>query len=303
MFAIIHPGQGVQHAGMLDGFMSSAIFNQTIEEASDILGKDIRKLVNESTKETLSLTENSQICITAMNVAVDRVWCAAGGPVSYRAGHSLGEYSAYCSGGAFSFSDTMHAVQNRAKMMSSAVIPWEGGMLAVYRTNEDYLNSLLPHDVVIACYNSPDRLVVSGPRTSLSSLKDRLAELGVDSSFLDISLPCHSSYMRPCAEQMREYLSNINLALPVIPVVSSVSGRICETTDSIMTNLQTQIYLPVRWIDTIEYLISQRIHRFIVLGGEKGNYHKMIRDICPEFKIHTIFNEQYLEKTLKDLML
>ena len=103
-FAFVFPGQGSQSVGMMQAWAARDEVRQTFTEASDALGLDLWQLVNEGPAELLNQTRNTQPAILAADVAIWRVWCAAGGPMpALLAGQSLGEYAALVAAGALAF--------------------------------------------------------------------------------------------------------------------------------------------------------------------------------------------------------
>src|SRR6218665_3890655 len=99
-FAFVFPGQGSQAVGMLDAWGDHTAVRQTLAEASDALGEDIAKLIQEGPKESLDLTTNTQPVMLTAGIAAWRAWLAEGGAQpAVVAGHSLGEYSALVAAG------------------------------------------------------------------------------------------------------------------------------------------------------------------------------------------------------------
>ena len=120
--AFVFPGQGSQSVGMMQAWEGRAEVRQTFAEASDALGLDIWQLVSVGPAEVLNQTINTQPAMLAADVAVWRVWRAAGGKMPMiMAGHSLGEYAALVAADALDFSDTIRLVRFRAQAMQDAV--------------------------------------------------------------------------------------------------------------------------------------------------------------------------------------
>ena len=112
----VFPGQGAQSVGMLAdlaGQFPSVV--QKFEQASDHLGFDVWKMVQEGPAEDLSATQNTQPVLLTASAAIWDVWQSHAPPPAFVAGHSLGEYSALCAAGSVSVSDTARLLRIRGK--------------------------------------------------------------------------------------------------------------------------------------------------------------------------------------------
>src|SRR3954463_10355558 len=137
-FAFVFPGQGAQAVGFLNGFADNKVVAETLAEASDALGMDIGRLIQDGPKEELDLTTNTQPVMLTAAVAVYRAWIAAGGKApEVVAGHSLGEYSALVAAGVIAFKDAVPLVRFRAQAMQEAVPVGQGGMAVVLGLDAD----------------------------------------------------------------------------------------------------------------------------------------------------------------------
>src|SRR5688572_12534114 len=131
-FAFVFPGQGSQAVGMLDAWGDNPAVRQTLTEASEALGEDIGRLIQQGPKEQLDLTTNTQPVMLTAGIACYRAWLAETGlEPAVVAGHSLGEYSALVAAGAFTLAQALPLVRFRAQAMQQAVPVGEGGMAAI----------------------------------------------------------------------------------------------------------------------------------------------------------------------------
>ena len=167
--AMVFPGQGSQSLGMQAALAEAyREVRDTYSEASELLGYDLWRLVQEGPAEKLDQTTVTQPAMLAAGVATWRVWQSRGGPVPARmAGHSLGGYTALVCAGSLRFADAVPLVQRRAELMQSAVPPDEAAMAAILGLDDaavlDICNSVSTIGVAEAVnYNSPGQIVISG---------------------------------------------------------------------------------------------------------------------------------------------
>lgn len=198
----IFSGQGSQYIGMgkdfYDEFKES---RYVLEESSDDLSMDLRKLCFDGSGEELRKTENTQSSILATSIAMIKVVENEGIDCEYTVGLSLGEYTSIVLSGGFDFSDAIKIVQKRGGFMQSAVPLGVGGMVAILGLNQQKLSivmeSVREEDIVeVANYNSPEQIVISGELNGLKSASKKALELGAKKVVeLPLSAPFHSSLL------------------------------------------------------------------------------------------------------------
>lgn len=276
-FAFVFPGQGSQSLGMLAELsMGFPVVRQTFEKASGVLGQDLWQLCQKGPSDTLNLTYNTQPALLCAGVAIWRLWCELKGPVPVAmAGHSLGEYTALVCAGAMDFYDAVGLVHERGKFMQAAVSEGEGAMAAILGLSVDVVQNLCSQaaggEVVEAAnFNSPEQIVVSGHRSAV----DRLVVLAKSSGAkraisLAVSVPSHCSLMRSAAERFSQYLENVPITLPGIPVVHNATVTQAKSPSEIRSLLVQQLHGPVRWVETIGLLFRQGITMVIETGPGK----------------------------------
>ncbi|EPR13606.1 ACP S-malonyltransferase [Ruminiclostridium papyrosolvens] len=272
--AFLFPGQGSQYTGMGKSLCDAhSIARETFEEANDTLGFDLQKLCFEGDSEELAKTENTQPAILTLSVAQFRVYkqelCIE---PHYCAGHSLGELSALTCAGAIEFSDAVKIVRQRGRFMQKAVPIGIGAMAAVTGISrreveeECGLNSDESRVVVIANYNSPEQIVISGHKEAVNLAADNLKAKGAKIIPLKVSAPFHSPLMNPAAEEMREELKKYKFVELKYPVISNVSARPYVSKESIPENLKSQIISPVRWQESMEFLQRCGVEVVVEMG-------------------------------------
>ena len=262
MFAATFPGQGSQSAGMLSGLsVAHAEVRSTFEEASQALGYDLWKLVQEGPERRLASTERTQPAMLAAGVAAWRCWAAREGPrPGVAAGHSLGEYSALVAFGAMDFTDAIRTVAARGRFMQEAVPEGEGGIAAIIGLDDDTVLGLcegvseragLGH-VSAVNFNAPGQVAVAGTSHAVAAVIREAHEAGAKRAIrLPMSVPVHCPLMAPATGRLEETLAAIRIEPPTVPILHNVDIASHLSESSIRSALAAQLASPVRWRHTV----------------------------------------------------
>lgn len=275
-FAFVFPGQGSQSVGMMTAYGESAVIRQAFAEASDALGEDLWQMVADGPAELLAQTVNTQPLMLTAGVAVYREWIARGGAVpALVAGHSLGEYSALVAAGALDFQEAVKLVRLRAQAMQEAVPQGEGAMAALLGLDEaaavEACVEAAQGEVVSAAnLNSPGQIVIAGSRAAVEramlAAKARGAKRAV---LLPVSAPFHCALMKPAAERLQLRLAEIEVRVPLIPVLNNVDVAVEDQPARIKDALVRQAYSPVRWIETVQEIARRGASHVFECGPGK----------------------------------
>lgn len=266
LFAITFAGQGSQSIGMMAGFTdaAAAIIKRTFEEASDSIHTDLWDMAVNGPVETLAQTVNTQPVMLTAGVATFRAWQQAGGRAAdFYAGHSLGEYTALVAAGAVSFADAVPLVTFRARAMQDAVPEGTGGIAAILGLEVEAVRALCVDaadgEVLEAVnLNSPGQIVIAGHKTAVERGMTLAKERGAKRALLlPMSVPSHCALMKPAAEKLAQYLQGVTVNAPRVPVIQNADVMAFDNVDAIKQALVQQLYRPVRWIETIQYLAVQ----------------------------------------------
>ncbi|CAJ0698306.1 ACP S-malonyltransferase [Ralstonia holmesii] len=306
-FAFVFPGQGSQSVGMLNAFADHPAVAATLAEASDALGQDIGKLIAEGPAEELNLTTNTQPVMLTAAVAVYRAWQAAGGPTpTVVAGHSLGEYSALVAAGAIAFKDAVPLVRFRAKAMQEAVPVGEGGMAAILGLSDDDVRAACAEASVAGVveavnFNAPAQVVIAGAKAAVEKACEIAKAKGAKRALpLPVSAPFHSSLLKPASDRLREYLANVTVNAPVIPVINNVDVAVVSDPAAIKDALVRQAASPVRWVETVQKMKADGITRVVECGPGKV-LAGLVKRIDGEIVGDAIFDPASLEAVLGQL--
>ncbi len=274
--AFVFPGQGSQSVGMLSSWADSECVRKTFEEASGVLGYDLWSLAQQGPAEQLALTEITQPLMLVAGVATWRAWCEASAlRPEWVAGHSLGEFSALVAAGALEFADAVDLVRFRGEVMRDAVPNGQGGMAAILGlTDEDPIRACeqaAGAEVVEAVnFNAPSQVVIAGHRAALERAVEVAKQFGAKRALLlPISVPCHSSLMQPAAEQLRERLAGVLVRPSQLRFMSSVDACEYQEPEAIRALLYRQLASPVRWVATMQALVSAGVQVTVECGPGK----------------------------------
>jgi len=248
----------------------------TYAEASDQLGYDLWNLVQTGTTEQLAETVVTQPTMLTAGVAAWRVWQTAGGPEPEQlAGHSLGEYTALVCAGSLAFADAVNLVKQRAELMQAAVPAGDGAMAAILGLDDedviDVCNNAADGQVVSAVnFNSPGQVVIAGDRTAVERATVLAKESGAKRAIiLNVSVPSHCALMADAADELAGSLSAMEFATPSMPVVNNVDVVPYQNPEQIRDGLKRQLFSPVRWVETVNYLVANGTDRIIECGPGK----------------------------------
>ncbi len=242
------------------------------EEASDSTGKDMAKLCFDSDEETLSLTFNAQPAIlTVSTAALAALEKETELKPEFVAGHSLGEYSALVCAGAIEFSDAVRTVRKRGELMQEAVPSGEGAMAAIIglakKDVEDICAASGNGGVWPANYNSPEQTVISGAAGAVERAGKEALERGAKRAVpLKVSAPFHCPLMSPAAEKLAAFLDEVKVSEIKTPVVTNFEAEGNSDPQRVKELLLKQITGPVRWSESVEYMKSGGVGRFIEIG-------------------------------------
>ena len=276
-FAMVFPGQGSQTVGMLADLAAQfPIVEQTFAEASDALGYDLWKLVQEGPAEELNKTWQTQPALLAASVAIYRVWQQENGAQpAMMAGHSLGEYSALVCAGVLDFKQAIRLVELRGKLMQEAVPAGTGAMSAIIGLDNDAIakaceESAQGEVVSPVNFNSPGQVVIAGNKDAVERAGAACKAAGAKRALpLPVSVPSHCALMKPAADKLAIALQGIAFNAPKFPVVNNVDVKTETSPDAIRDALVRQLYSPVRWSESVEFMAGEGVEHLLEVGPGK----------------------------------
>ncbi len=275
--AFVFPGQGSQSVGMLKALSAAEpAVGATFAEASAVLGYDLWQLCQAGPDDALNATERTQPAMLAAGVAVWRVWRKRGGPApSVMSGHSLGEFTALVCADSLDFTAAIELVRFRGRAMQETVPVGQGAMAAVLGLEDEEVEAACRAaangEVVEAVnFNAPGQVVIAGHaaavKRAIEACKAKGAKRALD---LPVSVPSHSSLMRPAAARLRERLEQTEVRSPLVPEIYTVDVRKHGHPQGIRAALVQQLYSPVRWAETVRRMVANGATDIVECGPGK----------------------------------
>lgn len=276
-FAFVFPGQGSQTLGMLSDLEDRYdVITDTYGEASEALGYDLWALTQTGPEARLNETDKTQPAILTASIALWRLWLEHNGELpAYVAGHSLGEYSALVAAGSLSLTEAVKLVERRGQLMQDAVPSGQGGMAAILGLDDAEVIAACAEaaqgDVVSAVnFNAPGQVVIAGTAQAVDRAIELCKARGAKRAVaLPVSVPSHCELMRPAAERFEPSIDAIDWQLPQIPLVQNVTASVPTRLEVMKRDLLAQLYNPVRWVESVQYLAGKGVTRLIECGPGK----------------------------------
>jgi trans-AT polyketide synthase/acyltransferase/oxidoreductase domain-containing protein len=262
------PGQGSQAKGMGEDLFDA--YPELTNTASDVLDYSIKDLCLKNQEGLLDRTDYTQpalFVVSALSWLRER---ERSGVPAYLVGHSLGEYNALFAAEVFDFETGLKLVQKRGSLMASAQ---GGGMAAVIGMSKDEVEGVLEKERLksldVGNINSPDQVVLSGPKSDIQAAKSVFESSGADLYIpLKVSGAFHSRLMRECQLEFKSFISDFSFHAPKTPVISNLEA-LPYSVDRVADLLVGQISGSVNWFDSIRYLIQQGVTTFREIGPGK----------------------------------
>ena len=296
--AFLFPGQGSQAVGMgADIYAASAAAKRVFEAVDAALAVPLSTLCFHGPEDELRATSNAQPAIVTVSLAIlaalqenlsphDSSWASPLLP-AYTAGHSVGEWTALVASGALDLAGTARLVRERGRLMHEEGTSCPGGMAAIIGLDAEVLQEVCQQAtdqaqaeltgkihthpgqgrVVVANYNAPGQIVISGEARALDLASELARARGAKRVIpLAVSGAFHSPVMQPAALGLAQFIAQTEIHTATIPIIGNITATPLTTEQAIREELSQQVAMPVQWVRTIEYLASVGVDTFIEIG-------------------------------------
>lgn len=301
--AFIFPGQGAQKAGMgKDFYENSKTAAEVIDRASELLGLDMKALCFEE-NDLLDQTEYTQAALVTVCMAMEKVLRERGLAPDVTAGLSLGEYCAIASAGGMSTENAITTVRKRGILMQNAVPGGQGAMAAVLGLDAGKIEEVLADrsGVMIANYNCPGQIVITGWKEDVEQAADALKEAGAKRVLpLNVSGPFHSSLLEQAGEELGKELEQVDFPDLQIPYVTNVTAEYVTDITKTKELLARQVASSVRWQQSMELLIADGVDTFVEIGPGR-TLAGFLRKINREVKVYNVGTWEDVDKVVNEL--
>ena len=302
--AFLFAGQGAQYLGMgRDLYDHYPIVKETIDQASQVLGYDLRHLID-TEEEKLNQTRYTQPAILATSVAIYRLLKEKGYQPDMVAGLSLGEYSALVASGALDFEDAVVLVAKRGAYMEEAAPAGSGKMVAVLNTPVEVIEEVCQKAselgvVTPANYNTPAQIVIGGEVVAVDRAVELMQEAGAKRLIpLKVSGPFHTALLEPASQKLAETLAQVSFSAFTCPLVGNTEAAVMKKED-IVQLLTRQVKEPVRFYESIAVMQEAGVTNFIEIGPGKV-LSGFVKKIDKTAKLANVEDQASLEDLLEN---
>lgn len=297
-------GQGAQYDKMgKELYDKYDICKEVFETANQKLGFSLTDICFNNDPK-LNETKYTQPAILTMSYAIFKLMESKGLKADFMAGLSLGEYSALCASGALQFEECVELVLKRGTFMEQAVPNGVGAMSAVLNADLQILQECIKNActndeiVSIANYNTVGQIVIAGHLPAVKRCEQLLKENNIKKIIpLNVSGPFHTQLLKPASENLAKELEKIKIEKPKVPVVSNLTANFI---DHIKDTLTKQVMSPVKWEQSLNFLIQNNVDTFIELGPGKV-LSGFVKKIDRNLNVYNVEDLESLEKTCKGI--
>jgi [acyl-carrier-protein] S-malonyltransferase len=272
---------------LLEGDPGSRDF---LRQAEDRLNMPLERLMLEGPEAELQATENAQPAILFHSLALLRLIIARGFAPSLVAGHSMGEFAGLVAAEALDPVDGLAAVRARGAAMSAAA-PKASGMIAVLGLPEGAVEQACAAnrgEVVVANYNAPGQVVISGSEAGLSAVSPRLEAAGAKRLVrLPVSGAFHSPLMAHAAQVFAAAWQKIPLRALRRPQVFNADAQVHQDPAEVRRLMVGQLTGPVRWTQSIQRLQQLGADTYIEVGPRR-TLTGLVKKILPGAVVHNV---------------
>lgn len=299
--AFVFSGQGAQYTGMGKELYDHFPAAKAVFDLADSIRPGTSQQCFTGDLATLSQTINTQPCVFTADLAAAKAVEALGVQPDFIAGFSLGEMAALSYSGMLSEADAFKLVCKRAELMDAAAQKNKGAMVAVMKLSPETVQEICRGfaNTYPVNFNSPAQTVVATTEDTVEPLMEAVKQAKGRGKQLAVSGAFHSPFMREAAQGLQEYLKDITVFDPKMPVYANATGL--PYAGDYKELMITQVENAVKWQTTVENMIEQGADTFIEVGVGKtltGLIKKINGDVNA-YKAETMEDLQFISELFK----
>lgn len=302
---LLFSGQGAQKVGM--GKDLAEIYpaaKALLDQVDEAVGFPLTQVMFEGPMEELTKTSRCQPALFAHGLALlaELKVKVPDLEITAAAGLSLGEFTAHAAAGTFDFATGLNLVFQRGSFMEEACENTRGAMLAMLGGDEAAIRELAAEcDVDVANLNAPGQIVLSGSVEGIEAAAAKAKDKGIKRAIpLPVAGAYHSRLMKTAQDKLAQVLEASAIVSPAVPVVCNYEARPVVRQEEIRSTLTAQVTGSVRWVESMQYLISQGHTLFIELGPD-ATLAGLMGKIDKSVKVYSIKDSATLESAVAEL--
>ena len=269
--ALLFAGQGAQTVGMGQDLAETYPAARALfDRANEAVGYDLAGICFQGSEPELTKTENAQPGIYLVSWVAFQLLKEQVRTLNFEAtaGLSLGETTALAAADVMSFEEGLKLVRQRGRFMQEACEATQGAMAAIIGLDEEPTREVCAQaGVELANLNCPGQMAISGQLEKINQACELARARGAKRAVpLPVAGAYHSALMTSAQPKLRAALAEVRFQPPTVAVISNVTARPHSTVAEIPALLAEQVTAPVRWEESMRFLVAQGFTRFIELG-------------------------------------
>lgn len=303
--AYIFPGQGTQFVGMgKDLYEKYEEVKNVYKIVNGALKESVENITYNISQEELNETQNTQIAIYTMSMAILEILNKTGIKPDALAGLSLGEYSALTCGNAISLEEGAKIVRKRGKFMQELAPKGNWSMAAIIGLEDEKVEEICSkvEDGFVRAvnYNCPGQVVISGEKDAVLKAMEIAKEMGARKAIeLKTSGPFHTEKLEEASNALRKELETVEFNKIEIPVIKNINGEAYSKNDNMVEILSKHVISPVKFRKSIETMLEMGIDTFVEIGPGK-TLSGFVKKVCKEKEIEAMILNIDDLKTLEE---